>query len=68
MNVKIIQKTLLSLLLITLTLPIIFTNEIVTPYTKYTEPRFELFAIPISFLILLILTVIWEDELGKLKI
>jgi Na+(H+)/acetate symporter ActP len=72
MKVAIIQKILLSLTLISLTFPFIFQKKTVHHYRfdmpdmEFTLPRLELFGITVGFLILWVLTELWEKELKQL--
>ena len=66
-----IQKVLLTCVVLSLLLPFIFMKKEVVTYLTlgtrvYYNPRIELFPITIGFLILLILTWIWEKELKKI--
>ena len=58
-----IEKILLTCFLITLFFPMIFTKKI--PNSLYVVPSFELFPIPITFLILFLIYQIWKPEKHK---
>lgn len=63
-----IRKFLLTGMLITLLFPLIFVKTYSVTYSTlgtrtYSIPRFELFLIPLVFLVLTVLTVIWSKEI-----
>ena len=65
-----IDKILISLVLITVFLPVIFTKKHVVHYLTlgdiaYETPRSELFSIPLGLIIILIITMVWRKELKR---
>ena len=63
-------KTFSTLALLTAFLPVIFAKKYTVHYETlgdrtYSSPRFELFAIPIFFIVMMVLTMLWRKELEK---
>lgn len=70
MTTKKIAKVLITAVIITLPLPLILFESHTVDYgtlgkRMYHMPRVELFSIPIFFLILLVLLLVWRNEIDK---
>ncbi len=67
-----LQKICITLALITIMFPLIFTKKTVHYYISLPdqilyEPRMELFVIPLSFIVLTVVISIWKEEINKLS-
>lgn len=68
MKVEKIVKTFLSLALLTVFLPMIFVERYTVHYSTlgdktYSSPRFELLLVPIFFIVMIMLIMLWRKEL-----
>lgn len=65
-----IKKTFVTLAVVTLFLPILFLRVHTVIYSfgkvEHTEPRFQLFLVPLAFITLWLLTELWDKELKKI--
>lgn len=66
-----VVKLLITLSMLSLSFPLVFTKKEVIHYATlgdkvYYQPRMELFAIPVCFIILLFLYCLWQKEIYQL--